>query len=633
MKHVPVFFLLTVFFGIFAVPVFSEELIPFTIIHTNDEHSSLVPSLYVDYKPGEQDPTVGGFARLSGFVNEIRSEKDEPILLFSAGDFLGGAPFAWLALEGMSPELSIMQKIGYDAAVIGNHEYDYGPEQLASYLRDAGYPKAHKHTALLASNTHPPPGHALEEIQFKDRIIIELDNGLHVGVFGLIGKDAVQVAPFSDPVSFSDQKEAAQEQVSYLKEEGAEVIILLSHSGVEEEKVIARHVPEIHLIIGGHCHTLLEDPVLEGDTVIVQAGSLLAYAGLLELSYSRKRDSLIIQNQVNDTPFVKKLDSSVPLDPDIHKEVEGYTHSLNSLIKDMTDSRFTDISEPVLRTEFTLPHRPRLQETPFGNFVTDAMRIMGERVTGEPVDAAFQANGLLRGSIIPGETGTISLYDMLSLVGLGSGPDGRAGYPLVSFYLTGSDVLKVLEISALLSEILGDSYFLQASGIRKTYDPNRAVLFTVPYLDLPLPTGRAVLHAELFTGSGIQTEHDEAYTPLERNDETLYHIISDYYLIPFLPMVGDLVSSLAVTLRDENGEPVESPENTIIYTSDREYKVWESVVEYAASLPVKEGTYPQVPSEYEKYPVRQTQQQTLPLLLYPLGIILITEILTQIIPS
>jgi len=85
----------------------------------------------------------------------------EPVLLLDAGDFLGGSAFAWLALRGYAAELTIMQKMGYDAVAIGNHEYDYGPDVLAQYLLKAGYPEAHQKTLVLASNTEAPPDHPL----------------------------------------------------------------------------------------------------------------------------------------------------------------------------------------------------------------------------------------------------------------------------------------------------------------------------------------------------------------------------------------------------------------------------------------------------------------------------------------
>ncbi len=616
MKDGVILFVFGLILGL-SVTISAEEL-TLTVIHTNDEHSSLVPAPYVDHRPGYDDPSLGGYARLASFVHGIREAKsiiDEPVLLLSAGDFLGGTPFSWLSLEGAAWELQLMQDIGYDAAAVGNHEYDYGPDLLASYLKIAGYPEAGSRTALIASNTHPPQGHPLEEAGLKKHHIIELENGLTVGMFSLIGVDAVQVAPYAQPVTFSDQTETASRQVASLQAQGAELIILLSHSGVDEDIALARKVPGIHLIVGGHCHTLLEEPVMAGNTVIVQAGELLQYAGVVELAFDRASNSVRLLNGERGTPFVQRLDSSVPLDPEIHAAVEMAILSLNDLAAEMTGDKFTDIGMTVVTADFTLPYRPAFHETPFGNYVTDAMGKAAEEATGKPVHAVFQANGMLRGDLTPGSTAWsdehVSFYDLVSLIGLGSGPDGKAGYPLVSLYLTGSEIRRILEISVLLSELMGDTYYLQVSGVRMKYDPSRAILFTVPFIDQPVPSTRSVLAAELYS------RESEEVTPLKRNDNTLYHVISDYYLVAFLPMVGELLPSLTIEIKDWKGNPVENIDDTIIYREGRELKLWEAVVDYSASHPRDSSGFPRMPDEYRGTSDRLLIRRGIPLLLLP----------------
>ena len=603
---------------------FTDEL-RFTIIHTNDEHASIIPSLYSDYHSEYENPSAGGYARLAALVRhtrEVKAASGEPVLVLSAGDFLGGTPFSWLTLEGEVPEIELMHRIGYDAAVIGNHEFDYGPDILASYFRRAGYPDAHARTALLLSNSVIPEGHPLNDIKLQDIYVKELENGLTVGIFGLIGKDAVQVAPYAEPVAFRSQEETAREMVSLLENAGADVIILLSHSGVDEDRELARLVPGIDVIIGGHCHTLLETPVREGKTIIVQAGSYLSHAGYLELAYHPTAGELRIANDEVSRPFVIPLGSSLAEDPEILFAVGEIIEKLNILAADMTRQQFTDISAVVAHSDFTVTNRPILQESPFGNFVTDAMRFIGEEVTGEPVHLAVQANGMLRGSIVPGSMpwsqGEVSFYDLASLVGLGSGPDGKAGYPLVSIYLTGTEIRRVLEVSLLLSELMGDTYFLQVSGIRTVYDPGRAVLLTVPFAGIPVPTTRAVLNASFYTGSGIQPAGEGSYRSLPRKDDTLYHVISDYYLIAFLPMVGELLPSLTIELKDRYGNPVTSREAPIIYQDGQELKLWEAVVEYAASLPRDSSGMPRIPPYYRETAGRLVEKQTIPLIIWPI---------------
>ena len=124
---------------------------------------------------------------------------------------------------------------------------------------------------------------------------------------------------------------------------------------------------------------------------------------------------------------------------------------------------------------FSLPNPKSCQETPAGNFVADAMRLVTAEKTGEKVDFAFQAAGQIRQPLTPGRSetarGLISLYDLLLLCPLGTGPDGNAGYPVVSFYLTGEEVRRVLEIATLLPVVFDHNYFVHLSGLRYDYSP------------------------------------------------------------------------------------------------------------------------------------------------------------------
>jgi 5'-nucleotidase/UDP-sugar diphosphatase len=601
----------------------TEELY-FCILHTNDMQSALIPhSPAVDYHPEEEDPTIGGFARLATAVDEIRENKrreGEPVLLFDAGDFLGGSAFAWLALSGYAAELTIMQKMGYNAVAIGNHEYDYGPDVLAQYLLQAGYPEAHQKTLVLASNTEAPPEHPLAARGlYRKTGMFELENGLKVGVFGLIGKDAIQVLGETGDMQFLDQHEAARRAVDELKEQGADIIVAITHSGVDEDRELAREVPGIDIIVGGHSETALYKPVLQGATIIVQAGHLGMYLGQLELAYNSNTGKVRVRNEENDRPFLIPIDSSFACDPEIDALVREYTLILNAHIDEMTGGKFDDIMSTVARSDFILSNQPPLSETPLGNFVTDAMRMVAQEVTGKRVDVASQANGCIRQSIFPGTTehsaGNVSFYEIVEAIGMGHGGDGYPGCPIVSVYLTGEEVRRVLEITILLQEFMGDSYFLHVSGLRYSYNPANAVLLTVPFVDLPIPTTRAVTGAELYTGDGIQSANSEEYIPLKRGDEQLYHLVTDAYLLLFLPLVTDMLPQLEVVPKNADGEPVpldRIDELIIRHADGRELKVWEAVVIYAAQLS-GEGGISQIPDYYAGVAGRITKVWTFPL--------------------
>lgn len=624
-----IFLLISGFFVFVFMPLEGKSAstlkgeVNFTILHTNDEHSSLLPhSPAVDHDPGnENDPTIGGFARLATAVENIRNDKrktGEPVLLFNAGDFLGGSSFGWLAPAGYSAELSIMHAMGYDAVIIGNHEYDYGPKVLGEYLINAGYPEAHNKTPVLASNTTPPENYLLaSENLLRDTAVFELDNGLTIGTFGLIGKNAISVTAETGDIVFEDQHETARLMVKKLKEKGVDVIVAIIHAGVDydEDQALARAVPEIDVIVGGHCHSALHDPLIVEDTIIVQSGSLVKYLGYLELAYNADTGKVRVRNSENDKPHLIPIDNTLSLHPQINALVQDYTVILNRLISEITGGMFNDIKEVLVRSDFKLPRYPPLQETQVGNFITDGMRIITQEITGKKVDVAIQANGSIRESIIPGtmdySRGDVSFYDITEVMGLGYGKDGYAGYPIVSTYLTGEELRRALEVAALLKELMGNTYFIQFSGITYDYNPVNTVLLTVPFIDLPVPTTRAVKRAELYTGDGIQPAPWDAkegdYIPLEKGDEQLYNVVTDLYFLSFLPMAGDLLPQLEIVPKTEEGEPVPIDELSrliVHYPDGRELKGWETLVRYAAAQPYGEDGFPLIDASYEETSAR-----------------------------
>jgi 5'-nucleotidase/UDP-sugar diphosphatase len=602
----------------------TEELY-FCILHTNDIHSALIPhSPAVDYHPEEDDSAIGGLSRLATAVDEIRENKmgeGEPVLLLDAGDFLAGSAFAWLALNGYAVELTIMQRMGYDAVAIGNHEYDYGPDVLAQYLLTAGYPEAHNKTLILASNTEAPPDHPLAaENLYRNAGIFELENGLKVGIFSLIGKDAVQLIGDAGDVQFLYQHETARRAVDELKEQGADVIVGITHSGVDEDRELARDIPGIDVLVGGHTHDTLYEPVLQGDTIIVQAGSFGEYLGQLELAYNPDTGKVRVRNEENDQPYLIPIDDSFALHPEIDALVQEYTLILNTYIDEMTGAKFDDIMDTVAKSEFILSNKPPLSETPLGNFIADAMRMVTQEIISERVDIAGQANGCIRTSVFPGtmehSVGNVSFYDIVEATSLGHGLDGYAGCPIVSVYLTGEEVRRLLEISVLLQEFMGDSFFLQFSGLRYSYNPANAVLLTIPFVNLPIPTTRAVTSTELYTGDGIQPVNGEGYVQLRRGDDRLYHLVTDAYILLFVPLVADMLPQLEIVPKNADGEPIplERLDELIVHHADgRELKVWETVVIYAASqLPGVDGI-PRIPDYYVTVAGRINKTWTFPL--------------------
>jgi 2',3'-cyclic-nucleotide 2'-phosphodiesterase (5'-nucleotidase family) len=515
-----------------------------------------------------------------------------------------------------------MQEMGYDAVTIGNHEYDYGPDVLAQYLLEAGYPEAHQETVLLASNTEAPSSHPLAVLGlYENTGMFELENGLKVGVFGIVGDDAILSMGDAGDMQFGNQKETANAMVNELRQRGADVIVELSHSGVDEDRELAPQVQGIDVIVGGHSHTALFEPITVGDTIIVQAGALGEYLGQLELVYDPGTGKVRVRNKEDGQPFLIPIDSSFAADPQIESLVQGYTVHLNGYVEEVTGGEYDDVMGTVAKSDSVLSNLPSFSETALGNFVTDAMRFAGEKFTGARVDVASEASGNIRNSVFAGTTsysaGNISLYEIIEAVGVGRGLDGYPGCPIASVYLTGEEIRRVLEISVLMPRFMGDSYFLQFSGLRYSYNPANAVLLTVPFIDLPVPTTRAVTSAELYAGDGTQPVNSDGYMPLDRGDQRLYHVVTNAYLLLFLPLATDMLPQLAVVPKKADGEPVPMDrlgELIIRHSDGTELKVWEAVLMYAAAQPSGVDRVPQVPSYYGGLAGRITRVWTFPLI-------------------
>lgn len=592
--------LLILFVIIISAAGNAEEL-NFSILHTSDEHSSLRPAPLSNYLPGQNCTALGGFARLATFVEQFRSSKaSEPVLLLSSGDFIGGTPFAWLTISSNSAEIDLMGLIGYHATTLGNHEFDYGPEFLARHLQTNS--ETPPRPAIIASNLRFPESHPITLARIRPNLLMQLDNGLKVGLLAIFGKGAHRLAPLAKPLDFSDQHAAAASETASLKAAGADVIIALTHAGYQEDLELAKAVPEIHLILGGHDHIALNQPERVGNTLLMYSGSYLQSVGCLELTFNRTSGQVVTRNQQNGTPFLRSLDSTIAENSGIAKKVDEYFGLLNQQVASFTNGKAADLSLPVARLPYPIVKHQRLCETAIGNFITDAIRFAAAAATGEKVDFAMHANGIIRGDLIPsslpGKEGEINLFDLITTCSLGAGQDMQPGYPLVSFYLTGAEILNMLEVATLLPIIWNDIYFLQFSGLRYRVDPDRAVWFNIPWLNKPLPAYRSILAAERFTSGGLQDEAQ--YEPIKSDPQRLYHVAMTHYMASYLPMIGKKLPKLNIVLKNKNGIPVELDE-TIIRKNGREYKLWQAAIDFTASFATDSTGLPVIPDYYRSF--------------------------------
>ena len=245
-----------------------NEIEKITILHTNDVHSHIDPFSMDDPKY----PGLGGAARRAALIKKIRAE-EKNVLLLDVGDIFQGTPY--FNMYGGELELKLMSEMGYEASTIGNHDFDNGMEGLVKQLPNANFP-------LLCSNydfSDTPLNNKTQPYKIIEKAGIKIGVfGLGIELRGLVEKKLYGNTMYLDPVA------KAAYYARLLKEEKkCDLVICLSHLGYKykEEKIsdeiLAKQSSNIDLILGGHTHTFLDEPVRyknhDGKEILVaQAG-------------------------------------------------------------------------------------------------------------------------------------------------------------------------------------------------------------------------------------------------------------------------------------------------------------------------------------------------------------------------
>ena len=569
-------------------------------LHTNDLHSHLEgigPD--ADYSPGTRndDATLGGFARLAALVARERAAETAPnrsVMLLDAGDFSMGTLFHLLE-PTHSPELTLLGELGCDATTLGNHEFDWGPAQTARIVgaSDGRVPVLATNLAFDAAN---PGDDALAALASQGRIrrwmVKTLPNGLRVGIFGLMGINAATVVPQAAPVTFANPVAAAAEAVAALRAQGVDVVVALSHSGVtanpatSEDPIIATLVPGIDVIVSGHSHTLLTEPIAvphaDGRTTwIVQAGEFGQHLGRLRLRVFRTK--VPEMREYESIP----VDDTVAGDPGIQNLVEIYRYMISLAISPLSaDQVLAETPFPVTRGPYGV-----VAESAMGNLVSDGMRAGASAATvplgQRPVDFAFESSTLVRDPILPGKSGLIQVSDAFRLFPLGAGPDGLPGYPVVTFYLSAPEIGQILEASATLGTMISEDFFLQVSGLRYTWNPAAGPFQHVVSID-----------------AGDELHGYQAFDSSPSNP-TLYRVAANLFLSSFIAQLGPLSSGvLSIVPKDANGQPLASFAGAIVDRNPatsvlEEMKEWQALVGYLGALPDSDGDHiPNLPVLY-----------------------------------
>ncbi|PPK86445.1 5'-nucleotidase [Neolewinella xylanilytica] len=258
-----------------------------TILHTNDWHSRIDP--FPD--DGGRNANQGGAARRAALIADIRSVEEE-VLLLDSGDIFQGTPYFNYFLGEV--EMKLMSEMGYDAATIGNHDFDGGMENLATQLQHANFP-------LLSANydfTGTPLAGRTEPYRVFDK------GGIRVGVFGL-GIELAGLVPeqLYGATTYQDPIHRGNEMGRYLRTaEKCDLVVCLSHLGFRyrDEKVsdvsLATASEHIDIILGGHTHTFLDQPVtvanaIGAPTIINQVGFGGLRLGRLDVAFPKKGET------------------------------------------------------------------------------------------------------------------------------------------------------------------------------------------------------------------------------------------------------------------------------------------------------------------------------------------------------
>lgn len=578
--------------AIFATPtsvLAQNEAKEVQILFTHDMHSHLDP--YKIDKDGRIE-MVGGFSKLKTIADEKRQEV-EATYLVDGGDFSMGTLYQTI-YETKAPELTLMGEIGYDAITFGNHEFDYRSEGIANMLKTATK-KAQENPdlklpALVSANIDWNKNTSKDNLLVKEAMeeygstaytIIEKD-GIRTGIFGILGSDAALCAPESGLV-FDDIVESAKKVVDELKNEGVDLIICLSHSGtfedidISEDEILAKAVPDIDVIVSGHTHTRLNEQIKHGNTYIVSAGCYCENLGNIKL----------IQNSDGNWDLDKyellSLNEEVSEDQDIKDQLSNYKNEVNESYLSHFGYTFDQvIAQNSIVFSKLDKFAMKLEEDPLGSIISDSFIhavMQAEKDNYEKVYAALTPSGVVRDTL---QLGDITVSDVFNVSSLGIGADRVPGYPLVSVYLTGSELKTIAELDVSISKIMPTAQ-LYPSGLRWTYNPNRMFL-------------NRVTNVEFMTN--VPYSNNPEYEKVE-NDK-LYRVVAGLYSAQMLGTVEDMsMGLLKIQPKDKAGNPITDYEKVIIHDENgTEIKEWYALASYIDSMEENEEGISQISSHY-----------------------------------
>ena len=533
-----------------------------TILFTHDLHSHLLPA-----KNESGVGEYGGYARLMTVIKEQKANAPSAILV-DGGDFSMGSLFQ-TAYATTAIELRMMGAMGFDATTFGNHEFDYLQSGLKSML-NAAVASGDKLPPIVCANYLPPregqEGYdtelwkAYNDYGVKDYIIIERE-GVYYAIFGVFGVDADDCAPNSGMV-FEAMADAAKRTVNAAVSECETkygehpVVIALSHAGTEdgegEDYELAKAVDGIDVIISGHTHMTLSEPISVNGTLIVSAAEYGRNLGVLKLKLDGDKVALASYELI-------PVDENVPEDPVIAAMVEGYKAKVEEEYLSKYGYTFDKVVVNNTYKFDTVDEVYATQhESTLGNLIADAYKWAVEKATGKKVDMAVTATGVIRGSI---PIGDVTVSDAFNIASLGVGTEGE----LIGIYLTGKDLKNAIELDASIQPLMTSAQLFM-SGVEYSFNTYRMIFNKVDYARL---------------------RRDDGSLEKIKNNE-LYFVVAGMYMGQMLGSVEETSFGLiSITPRDADGNPIATEDlvdHVIKDENGNPLKEWYALADYLDNM-------------------------------------------------
>ncbi len=537
-----------------------------TVLFTHDLHSHFLP------QPAEGGGESGGYARLKTAIDRERAAHPDALVL-DGGDFSIGSLIQTLYTT-QAAELRTMGAMGYDAATIGNHEFDHTGSGFAKML-NAAAESGDPVPVLLQANYAPAQDNperdailnAMENYGVRETMILER-GGVTFGIFGLMGMDADACAPTSGFL-LEDAVKTAESCVEQLRAQGAEVIICLSHAGtgesleVSEDEALAEAVDGIDLIISGHTHSTLEEPLRVNQTYIVSAGPYCENLGSITLE--RSPDGGWALQDYRLVP----IDETLPSHQETAAMIEGWKTAVGETYLNRYGMTYDQVLTAA-KFDLNMPASGVQQGSNLGDLVADAFLWAAESLAEDVPEGrtvSVTADGVLRAPLRAGELTVSEAFDVLSM---GVGSDGTSGFPLVAVYLTGEELRAVAEVDASVTPIMPAAQ-LYIGGMEYSFNTNRMFF-------------NRVLTARLYPTTfpdGTQTGAEE-----EIEDDRLYRIVTGMYSAQMLGTVKEKsMGLLSLEPKKADGAPVTDFNECILYDGDgNEIKEWYALAAYLQSF-------------------------------------------------